>query len=70
METGTWVLLRGYGGITEWRRVVGVEGDTVVICTDEEYRLAQEERRYPAKVVGVHRRDVVEERTDPEPIHA
>lgn len=40
------------------RRVVAVEGDTVFVCTEEEYTSASRESREP-KCIGFNRKYVV-----------
>lgn len=44
---GMVVVVRAYGGVELTRRVVVDLAKTVVVCTEEEYRRAQKDRREP-----------------------
>lgn len=50
MESGEKVRLRAYGGGEIVRRVVKVEGPTVLVCREEEYTKAEREGREPTAV--------------------
>lgn len=50
MKIGQDVRLKGYGDKEIIRRVVGVKGDTVVVCQAEEYKKAILEKREPVSV--------------------
>lgn len=58
MQIGDTVRLKAYGGEIIERRVVAVEGDTVAVCTDQEYAQAAKEGREPLSV-GFKREYVV-----------
>jgi hypothetical protein len=49
-----------YGGGEALRRVVADKGDVVVICSEEEYKRADRERREPSGV-GFPREDVIDQ---------
>jgi hypothetical protein len=51
MKQGDIVTLRAYGDREIIRRVVGLEGDVVLVCREEEYIAAEREGREPV-VVG------------------
>ncbi len=50
MKPGEPVALRDFEGRTLTRRVVSVQGDVVLVCTDEEYTAAKREKRCPISV--------------------
>jgi hypothetical protein len=50
MKAGDPVTVRDCEGKTLTRRVVGVKGDVVLVCTDEEYAASKRERRSPSSV--------------------
>jgi hypothetical protein len=60
MQPGDTIRLRAYGGEEIERRVVGVKGDVVVVCRDEEYQKARKEGREPI-TVGFRIDDVLQE---------
>ena len=47
MKIGELVLAQTFSGERVTRRVVEKEGDTIYICTEEEWLSAQKERREP-----------------------
>lgn len=55
MKTGDLVLAEMFSGGKEKRRVVENTGDTVYICTEEEWLSAQKEHREPV-CVGFNQR--------------
>lgn len=57
LKTGDLVMARMFSGKSEKRRVVEKEGDTVYICTEEEWLSAQKEHREPL-CVGFNKRYV------------
>ena len=58
MQPGDSVRVRAYGGEQLVRRVVGVKGEVVLICRDEEFLAAAKEGREPVSV-GFKVKDVV-----------
>ena len=60
MRVGQMVKLRAYGGKELVRYVISINNDIVVVCSPEEYKLAQSEGREP-KGVGFHLNDVISE---------
>lgn len=59
MHKGQSVTVKLYGGKTAMRRVVSVKRDVVVICSDEEYKLAESEGREP-EGLGFPHSDIIE----------
>ena len=58
MEIGDMIRLRSYGGEEIVRRVLRLEGETVVVCREEEIAKAEIEGREP-RGVGFSRRYVL-----------
>lgn len=59
MHKGQSVTVRLYGGKTAVRRIVAVKRDVIVICSEEEYELAEYEQRDP-EGLGFPPSDVIE----------
>lgn len=60
MNPGDIVRVRAYGGQVLTRRVVGMKGQTVMICREDEYQAAQREGREPM-CAGFPKENVVED---------
>ena len=58
MQPGETVQLRAYGGKEIARRLVAIEGDTLLVCLEEEFRRAKHEGREPT-CVGFKTKDVL-----------
>lgn len=68
MSKGQQVIVKLYGGKTATRRVVAVKRDVIVICSEQEYQMAEKEGREPSGL-GFPREDVLElaaSRKDPQ----
>jgi len=50
MKVGETVRVRDFEGKTLIRRVVGVRGDVLMLCTHEEYTDARRQKRTPTSV--------------------
>jgi hypothetical protein len=50
MEIGQNVRLKGYNNKELLRRVVGVKTDMVIVCTEDEYKKASQEKREPRSI--------------------
>lgn len=59
LQSGNLVKVRAYGDTVLTRRCAGVEGSTVLICNETEYKAALEEKRQPV-CIGFPITDVVE----------
>ncbi len=59
IQPGQWVRLRAYGGEEIVRRVVRDTERVVIVCTDQEYKDAERERRDP-QAVGFLKEYVIE----------
>jgi len=49
-RTGDWVAVRDFEGTALKRRIVGIQGDVLLVCTDEEYAAAKREKRTPVSI--------------------
>lgn len=50
MQSGDKVELRAFGGVQITRRLVAVSGDTLLVCSEEEYQQAKNGGRDPVAV--------------------
>jgi hypothetical protein len=57
VSKGQLVTVHLFGGMTAQRRLVAQKGNIIVICSEEEYRSAERERREPCGV-GFPQEDV------------
>jgi hypothetical protein len=49
-RTGDLVAVKDFEGTTLIRRIVSIEGDVLLVCTDEEYAAARREKRTPVSI--------------------
>lgn len=50
MEIGQSVKLKGYNNKELIRRVVSIKTDMVIVCTDDEFKKAYQEKREPKSI--------------------
>ena len=62
LQPGAIVKVRAFGGQELVRRLVGLNGQTALICSDQEYEAAQRENREPV-CVGFPLSDILESKS-------